>query len=137
MASRSRGRQFAVQLIYQSDFSGRPFESVLESFWDHQNDATLNRDFAETLARGVIENRERLDLELTGYLENWTLERLISLNRIILELALFELEQDDQTPWKVVVDEAVMLTRVFCGEEHINFVNGILHRWCMKNRKDS
>jgi len=135
MASRSRGRQFAVQLIYQTDFSGKTFEDVLPLFWKQQEDESLNREFAERLAKGVLDNRQRLDLELTGYLEKWTLERLITLNRIILELALFELENLDETPWKVVIDEAVMLARVFCGEEHISFVNGVLHNWCMKNKE--
>jgi N utilization substance protein B len=137
MASRTRGRQFAVQLIYQADFSGKQLEDLVPAFWDQQDkEDECNHQFAERLAIGVMEHREEIDLELTGYLDNWTIPRLISLNRIILELGLYELKFIDETPWKVVVDEAVMLTKVFSGEEHTGFVNGLLHSWCMKNRAD-
>ena len=135
MASRTRGRQFAVQLIYQADFSGKELEDLLAGFWDQQECPIRNREFPERLAAGVLEHREELDLELAGYLEKWSLDRLISLNRIILEMGLFELKYlENETPWKVAVDEAVLMTRMFAGEEHISFVNGVLHNWCVKNR---
>ncbi len=138
MASRTRGRQFAVQLIYQVDFSGKAINDLIPGFWEQHKEKKVNRDFPEILARGVLDHREELDLELSGYLENWSLDRLIVLNRIILELGLFELKYlKEDTPWKVAVDEAVMLTRMFSGEEHINFVNGVLHNWCMKNKESS
>jgi len=138
MSSRSRGRQYAVQLIYQFEFSDDSFEIVRERFWKNQEQPISSQSFADELAQGVLEHREELDLELSGYLDKWTLDRLISLNRIILEIGLYELKfLAEKTPWKVAIDEAVMLARAFSGEEHTNFVNGVLHNWYMKNRATS
>lgn len=134
MSSRSRGRQFAVQMIYQFEFSGDPLDHILHHFWRNIEADQTTRAFSSQLARGVIEERRELDLEINGYLKNWTLDRIATLDRIILELALFELlAKDIEVPWKVVIDEAVTLAKMFGTDKSPTFINGVLHAWCARN----
>lgn len=134
MSSRSRGRQFAVQMIYQYEFSGDPLDHILHHFWRNIEADQTTREFSSQLARGVLEQRTELDLEIGGYLKNWTLDRIANLDRIILELALFELlAKDIEVPWKVVIDEAVTLAKMFGTDKSPTFINGVLHAWCARN----
>ncbi|CAM2008828.1 transcription antitermination factor NusB [Acanthopleuribacter pedis] len=134
MSSRSRGRQFAVQMIYQFEFSGDTLDHILHHFWRNIDADQTTRAFSSQLARGVIEQRTELDLEINGYLKNWTLDRIATLDRIILELALFELlAKNIEVPWKVVIDEAVTLAKMFGTDKSPTFINGVLHAWCARN----
>lgn len=137
MASRSHGRQLTVQLIYQTLFSEYPFEDAARIFWEQHETDDTTRHFSTTLARGVLDNRTQLDLEITGYLKNWSLDRIVTLDRIILEMAFFELIHTPQVPWKVVIDEAVMLGKLFSSEKSAVFINGVLHAWVTRNRSDT
>ncbi|CAM2068218.1 transcription antitermination factor NusB [Sulfidibacter corallicola] len=137
MSSRSRGRQFAVQMIYQQEFTGYDLDQVLEHFWRNINADETTRVFSRRLAEGVIERRQELDFEIQGYLKNWTLDRIAVLDRIILELALFELVSGkSEVPWRVVIDEAVTLAKMFSTDKSPTFINGVLHAWCAKNVSD-
>jgi N utilization substance protein B len=136
MTSRRRGRQFAVQLLYQQSFSDYAPEKVFTLFWENsQNKAgESTRDFAQLLVNGVMENRFELDMEISAYLKNWTLDRIAVLDHIILRIALFELLHSKDVPWKVVIDEAVNLAKLFSSEKSATFINGVLHAWATRNR---
>ena len=133
MTSRSRGRQFAVQMIYQHHFSGYELERDLELFWRGAKTDNGTRRFTEFLVRGVTDHQTELDMEVSAYLKNWTIDRIVLIDRIILQIAFFELLHTEDVPWKVVVDEAVVLTQSF-NSDSTTFVNGVLHAWATKNR---
>ena len=134
MASRSRGREFAVQMIYQHKFSGNALEKDMELFWGSAKADAGTRDFTEFLVRGVVDHATEMDMEISAYLKGWTLERIVLIDRIILQIAIFELTQTTETPWRVVVDEAVVLGRMFNTDKSGTFINGVLHAWTTKNR---
>lgn len=136
MASRSHARQLAVQLLYQHEFSGYSLERVFQIFWESAKSDSGTRRFAESLVEGVLEEEDALDLEITAYLKNWTMDRIASLDRIILRLAFYELIHATDVPWRVAVDEAVSLTKMFSSDKSATFVNGVLHAWSTKNCKE-
>lgn len=80
---------------------------------------------APELARGVMEQRARLDEEIAAVAEHWRLERLGAVERNILRLGVHELLAGDP-PAPVVIDEAVRLARWFAGAKAPAFVNGVL-----------
>jgi len=133
MASRSRGRQLALQVIYQHAFSGNELEDDFDVFWKQTKADSGTRDYTEFLARGVTDYKDELDLEISAYLEGWVLDRIAMIDRIILQIAFFELLYEQDVPWKVVVDEAVTLGRQFSEDKSVVFLNGVLHAWATKN----
>jgi N utilization substance protein B len=85
------------------------------------------QEFTEALVLGVLREREKLDAQIAPYCENWSLERAGVIERCVLRLAFYELENMD-TPAPVVINEAVDLAKYFSNPESGAFVNGILDR---------
>jgi N utilization substance protein B len=134
MASRTQSRKLAVQCLYQHHFSLTPLEQTAREFWQQQRKFEAMDPYAQTLIEGVVAHRDELTQEIDNYLINWSPERLILLVRLILEISLFELIHRHEVPWKVVIDEAIYLTKAFCGEEFVSAVNGLLHEWHKQNQ---
>ena len=77
-----------------------------------------------------MRREQRVDLEidalLAAHAQNWRVERMAVLDRLVLRLAVYELLTAPDTPSKVIINEALELTRAFTGDEAVGFVNGIL-----------
>jgi N utilization substance protein B len=113
---RSDQRRAAVFALYQGEVTGR--ESAEEL-----GDA---KPFTQDLVAGVQEHRAELDEEIARLARGWDLDRIASLEKSILRVALYELHHRDDVPAEVAIDEAVSLTKRYCGAEAPGFVNGIL-----------
>ena len=85
--------------------------------------------FLEQLVRGTIEHKEAIDAILEGKLENWTLSRLPKIERTVLRLSVYELLYMQDTPQKVVLNEAIELCKVFSDDKSSKFVNGVLSKF--------
>jgi N utilization substance protein B len=123
---RRRGRELALQMLYQHELAGTDPETIFASF-DELRDAPVEaREFAVTLVRGVVERLTELDAQIGEQADHWRLERMATVDRNILRLALFELRFAPDTPAAVVIDEAVEIAKRFGSERSSQFVNGVL-----------
>jgi N utilization substance protein B len=113
---RSDQRKDAVFAGYQHQVTGRPLEQLLE-------DA---KPFTRELAEGVEANRDQLDELIAKHSKGWSLDRIAPLERNIMRVALYEALHRDDVPVEVAIDEAVELTKQYCGTDAPGFVNGIL-----------
>jgi len=132
MASRSRSRQLALQLLFQKEFAVQS-PKAMEHFWDENATDEVTREFCDRLVLGVETHRETLDIEISAYLKNWSLERIATMDRLILRMAFYELTIDKKVPWKVVIDEAITLSKLFSSDKSPTFINGVLHAWSTLN----
>jgi N utilization substance protein B len=128
LAARHRGRELAVQWLYQWELSGLDVEDVLSRERqvelhppDDERDA-----WAASLVRGTAQAVDRLDPLIAGHAINWRLERMAIVDRVILRLGAYELLCTPETPPAVVIDEAVELARTFSADQAVAFVNGVL-----------
>src|SRR5688572_10084855 len=127
--SRHRGREAALQMLYQWEVGRVPIADVAESYWPLTADDEPPEEvrvFAMRLAGGVAARVADIDPMIGEAAEHWRLERLNVLDRLILRLAIFELLHEPETPAKVVINEALELARTFSGDEAVRFVNGVL-----------
>ena len=113
---RSDQRRDAVFAGYQHEVTGRPLEELLEGA----------KPFTQELAEGVEANREELDGLIARHAQGWSLERIAPLERNIMRVALYEALHREDVPVEVAIDEAIELTKEYCGAEAPGFVNGIL-----------
>lgn len=113
---RSEQRRDAVFAGYQHEVTGRPLEDLLA-------DA---KPFTRELAEGVEANRKELDELIARHSKGWSLDRIAPLERNIMRVALYEALHRDDVPVEVAIDEAVELTKQYCGSDAPGFVNGIL-----------
>ena len=86
------------------------------------------RALAETLIRGVMERRERIDRLLARASTNWRLERMNQVDRNVLRVAVYELTERPDVPPPVVLDEAIEIARQLGSGESSKFVNGVLNQ---------
>ena len=96
--------------------TGRPLEELLA-------DA---KPFTRELADGVEANREQLDEVIARHSKGWSIDRIAPLERNIMRVAVFEALHREDVPVEVAIDEAVELTKEYCGSDAPGFVNGIL-----------
>jgi len=116
--SRRASRRTAFFLLYQWDVTGQPLASLYEGEVD---------DFALETAEAVGGRVEELDARITAAAEGWTADRLGAVERNILRVATYELEEGE-VPLEVVIDEAVTLAKRYASDEAGRLVNGILGR---------
>ncbi len=90
-------------------------------------DETEYRAFVKDLVLGTLDHATEADALLSPLLEGWTIERLPTIDRLLLEMGTFELCHRPLTPPAVVINEAVELAKKFSTEESNRFVNGVLN----------
>ncbi len=128
MGTRRRGRECALQLLYMWEYQreGR-FESA--AFWNElPQEEKATRLFAERLIDGVTKDLDNIDGLIKEASTNWRLDRMANVDRNILRLATWELKNIPETPLKVVLNEAIELSKRFGSEDSSAFVNGVLDR---------
>jgi N utilization substance protein B len=113
---RRAGRRTALFLLYQWDLTGQPLASLYEGTPD---------EFAISLATAVAERAEELDRRVTESSDEWVAERMGTLERNILRVGVYELEERTVPP-EVAINEAVVLAKKYASDDAARLVNGIL-----------
>ncbi len=120
---RRRARDLALQVLFRVDVGRTPLEEALAAA--RRDDASVDWEFVEELSRGATTHTPELDALITDHLSGWTLDRLASIDRVILRMALYELGYMS-TPPGAVINEAVELAKRYGTDESGGFVNGVL-----------
>ena len=115
---RRASRRTALFLLYQWDLTGQPLASLYEGTPD---------DFATSLAETVSERADALDRRITETSDEWPADRLGTLERNVLRIGVYELEEGTVPP-EVAINEAVVLAKRYASEDAAKLVNGILAR---------
>ena len=127
---RHQAREFALQILYQWEVGKLAAEEAAARRWQIEDDAgplpDPARRFAEALALGTAAHVGDLDPLIEKHAQNWRLERMAVVDRLILRMAVFEFLHMRETPRTVVIDEAIELARTFSEEDAVRFVNGVL-----------
>jgi len=126
MPSRRQGREAALQALYAIAVGHRePGDALSEMVGEGEE--TEYRAFVKDLVLGTLECAPEADVLLGPLLEGWTIERLPTIDRLLLEMGTFELRHRPLTPAAVVINEAVELAKKFSTEDSNRFVNGVLN----------
>lgn len=137
MAGRRRAREFAMQALYAVDIAAVSGGAALSALWAGRLDDTdavdepvshEEMEFAQELVRGVLEDRDALDVRIEAASLNWRLARMPMVDRNILRLGAYEIVGRADIPASVSINEAIELAKRYGGAESRAFVNGILDR---------
>jgi N utilization substance protein B len=126
MPTRRQGREAALQALYAIVVGHRDPGDALTELIGTGSD-TEYRAFVKDLVLGTLDHADEADLLLKPRLEGWTIERLPTIDRLLLEMGTFELRHRPETPPAVVINEAVELAKKFSTDESNRFVNGVLN----------
>lgn len=128
MGARSSGREAALQMLFALEAGGGSAERVIGAYWRETPGDPEGREYADKVVRGVAGDLERVDEAIRKASTNWRLERMARVDRNVLRLGAWELQQSAEVPRAVILDEAVELAKRFGSEESGAFVNGVLDR---------
>jgi len=129
MPGRNRARGVVLQVLYRYDLNSERDPASDEEFIRRRlnSNPELVR-FAMSLLNGVLRNVSELDTLLTERADNWSLDRMAVTDRNVLRMGAFEILYTE-TPGRVVINEAVELSRRFGSAQSSQFVNGVLDRF--------
>jgi N utilization substance protein B len=125
--SRRRAREFALQALYQWLVNESAAETLLAQLKEQKDFPKADQALAEALLRGAIGNAEALRQLVTPYLDR-TMKELSPVEHALLLLSAFELRDHVQTPYKVIINEAIELAKSFGGTDGHKYVNGVLDK---------
>ena len=140
MGKRRRAREMAMQMLYQHELGGSTLRDVFASFdlsgyqeseeggsgERHLKLAEDSFQYARKLVEGTVGHGEEIDGVIRQHAENWRLERMPTIDRNILRVAVYEMLYEKNVPRVVIVDEAIELAKKFGAENSGRFVNGLL-----------
>ncbi|MBA7514711.1 Transcription antitermination protein NusB [subsurface metagenome] len=124
--ARRKARALALQVLYEVDSAGHEMERVVNHLLVKGGLSEENSAFVRELVSGVIQNKEKIDLNIRRFAPARPVEQISVVDRNILRLAIFEILLDNKVPVKVAINEAVELAKAFGSDSSSRFVNGVL-----------
>ncbi|MBY0122442.1 transcription antitermination factor NusB [Bacillus sp. S/N-304-OC-R1] len=121
---RRTAREKALQALFQIDVSEVEPDAAIE----HVLDEAPSNDFLNELVNGVVINKAVIDETIKKHLENWTIERLATVDRNLLRLSVYELLFCKDTPPNVVIDEGIEIAKMYGDDQSSKFINGVLSK---------
>jgi len=131
-SNRHLGRIIALQTLYEEELRREAEDGyldiaqVLERNIARYKDMLSDPDFIRQLVNGVIKHAAQLDAKLQPVAPEWPIDQIARMDRIVLRIGLYELENEADVPPKVVINEAVELAKAFGGDNSSKFINGVL-----------
>lgn len=141
-SNRHLGRIIALQTLYEqemrqdSDDSGFDIDEVLERNITRYKALLDDQDFIRQLVKGVSAQSAVLDAKLQPVAPDWPIDQIARMDRLVLRIGLYELENEADVPPKVVINEAVELAKAFGGDNSSKFINGVLGT-LLRNKEDN
>ena len=132
-SGRRRSREFALQGLYQWQLAGTDAATIEQQMSAAKGFDKTDRAYFSALLAGAIRESERLEQSLQPHLDRKCAE-LSPVERAILLIAAYELENQPDVPYKVVINEAVELAKSYGGTDGFKYVNGVLDKLAADKR---
>ncbi len=116
-----------MQAIYQWQMTGDSITGIKQQFFEENNPSKIDAEYFAELVSGVASNLSELDGLLEKYMSR-TIESVDPVERSILRLGAYEFVNRLDVPYRVVLNEAVTITKEFCYEKSHAFVNAVLDK---------
>ncbi|GAA4793296.1 MULTISPECIES: transcription antitermination factor NusB [Rothia] len=126
MNSRTKARLRALEVLFEAEQRGEGVIDVLTSRRLHTS-AQISL-YSEQIVRGVRDREEEIREYIETYSQDWTMDRMPSVDRIVLLIGAWELLFNDEIPDAVAISEATGLARMLSTDDSPKFVNGLLDR---------
>ena len=117
--SRKDSREKAMEILFSMELTKDNDTEALENFVENYEEDInlLDLDYIKTVLKGVYENKNDIDKIIESNLQNWKLDRISKINLTILRMAIFEMNNLNDVPGKVAINEALELTKKYSDEK--------------------
>jgi len=124
-SNRRELREKVLQVLYASEFNGEGLTSLTEGILTDVN-SEIDRKFAKQLINNVVANKNLLDELIREKVENWEMERIALIDRILLKIGIAEMFYFPDIPPKVSINEVIEIAKDYSTSNSGKFINGIL-----------
>ncbi len=131
-SGRRLSRVLALEALYRYDLLNEPMEEALRDIYERERPPEDVRNFTNRIIDSVRANLEEINRLIDETTLNWPLERITTVDRSILRIAVAEMLGIDEVPFKVSISEAIEIAKLFSTEESGRFVNGVLDNIAIK-----
>ncbi|GAC1395667.1 MAG: transcription antitermination factor NusB [Vulcanimicrobiaceae bacterium] len=123
--TRRFARELALQTLFSIEIGHHEPAAALDATLEGPQESET-RAFVRDLVLGTLEHADESDALISPLLQGWTLDRLPTVDRIVLRMSVYELTYHRETPRAVVLNEAVELAKKFSTDDSGRYVNGVL-----------
>ena len=131
--ARGKSRRLAMQAIYQWQMTGDNISDIKQQFFEENDMAKLDAVFFSEVVSGVASSISELDPLLEKYMSR-SVESVDPVERSIIRIAAYEFINRLDVPYRVVLNEAINITKEFCAEKSHTFVNAVLDKVAIEIR---
>ena len=128
MSARSKARKQTLDLLYEADIRGTAAIDILAARVDNATDPDARpiREFTRELVSGISAQKRKIDELISTYAQGWDMDRLPTVDRNILRLAIYELIWTPDLAEGIVINEALDLAKVLSTDESATYIHGVL-----------
>lgn len=131
MGLRRKSRELALQFLFSHDFQERRYapEALagdLDLFCESFEVGQKAMPYGRALVTGICQHLTEIDALLAEHSHNWRVERMSSVDRNILRIAVYEMRFSEEVPPQVVINEALEVAKRYSIDDSVAFINGIL-----------
>ncbi|MGD2111949.1 MAG: transcription antitermination factor NusB [Gammaproteobacteria bacterium] len=134
--ARTRARRYALQALYQWDLSGTDINEIRSQFLETQDFSRVDRAYFDRLLKEVPQAIDSIDKNIAECIDR-PLRQLDPVEHAVLRIAVCELLLHADVPYRVVINEAVLLAKKFGAEQGHAFVNGVLDQVARRLRAEA
>lgn len=128
MSARSKARKQTLDLLYEADIRGTAAIDILAARVDNATDPDARpiREFTRELVSGISAQKRKIDELISTYAQGWDMDRLPTVDRNILRLAIYELVWTPDLAEGIIINEALDLAKVLSTDESATYIHGVL-----------
>jgi N utilization substance protein B len=132
--ARHNARRYALQAMYQWQMAGTSLAELENEFLNYHVDKKIDLEYFKALIHGIPAHRLEIDQTMESHLGR-PLNEIDPIELAVLRVATFELLKCPEVPYRVIINEALELTKKFGSIEGHKFVNGVLDKVAKNTRK--
>ena len=126
--SRRKARELAFKVIFQVDQVNADPHSAFAYLLEENNLADSESEFSWALIAGCLEHQEEIDTMISTYANDWTIDRMSSVDRNLMRIASAEILFLEGSQAAVAIDEAIEISKKYGEDNSASFINAILDK---------
>jgi N utilization substance protein B len=127
LATKRRARKRLVQALYQWQMNESPANDIINQFLTEQDMGKVDQSFFQNTLKGIIRNIDEIKAEIDPLMERSTFA-VGEVEKAIMMIGVYEFKNYLETPYKVILNEAIELAKQYGGDGAHTFINGTLHK---------
>ena len=126
MHPRRIARESILGALYSYELTGEERTKVVLDLFERDSFDDETKSYISDLYNNIVDNKIWADILISDNLDNWKLERVATLDQLIMRIAINEIYFNEDIPPKVSISEAIEIAKIYSTEDSSSFVNGVL-----------